>query len=562
MNLVTKLTSMIRRKQIAPSEKADSESSIDMSNDITTYIRCLFHDFRGPLNNISMAVDVLLGDTTQKSQDIETLQTIQKSCVFMSESLDGFLNLQNVQNTSDLIVLKYEPFNIVGLIKKVQYILLFNIIDKKIEIIYNIKPLPEWVIGDHKHIQHVLVNLLSNAVKFSSKSSKILIKLESEPIVNKKQKIIISVLDENTWISPEIKANLFQKYITSDSSRGTGLGLYICKKIIDLHGGTIIHENYRGRRGSDNELFALGTTGNLFTIELELEVCASGADSIISEKHPKNLQKSDSLVSAGNKALNTVLPYKKKTNSELLKETNKCNMLNITKSNNPKSLSKSNNPFDESGQDTDKGVHKSVIGVGWRPSVPTIQPLTVADSLEKSPSIEVRRPEMLGQKTEETQQLKCNEMCQVENVNKIKIFIIDDSDISRKFMQRMFEQNCDNIQLYQAEDGLDAILKLNNKIHEVNLIMLDNIMPNITGVLLSKILRGIQYKGLIFGITGNVLDADRDEFINAGANYVFTKPFNKEKFDKMLYFIQNNGYYIVPNGKIVESESGKLGWKI
>ena len=536
---------MTRRRQIAPSKKADNESSIDMSNDITTYIRCLFHDFRGPLNNISMAVDVLLGDTTQKSQDIETLQTIQKSCVFMSESLDGFLNLQNVKNTSDLIVLKYEPFNIVGLIKKVQYILLFNIIDKKIEIIYNIKPLPEWVIGDHKHIQHVLVNLLSNAVKFAQNNSKILIKLEAKPIFNKKQPITISVMDENTWIAPEIKAKLFQKYVTSDNHRGTGLGLYICKKIIELHGGTIVHENYRGRTGSDNDLFTSGITGNLFIIELELEVCASGADSIISEKHPQNLQKSDSLISAGNKALNAIIPYKlKKTNSELLlqKETNKCNMLNITESNhhltmeNPKSLSKSNKPFDESGSDLIPGVA----------------------SLRKS------EEELFGQDKNivDSQQPKYDEIRQTENVNIIKVFIIDDSELSRKLMQRMFEQNCENMKLYQAEDGLDAILKLNNKIHEVNLIMLDNIMPNITGVLLSKILRGIQYKGLIFGITGNGLDADRDEFMKAGANYVFTKPFNKEKFDKMLNFIQNNGYAIVPNGKIVESESGKLGWKI
>ena len=118
------------------------------------------------------------------------------------------------------------------------------------------------------------------------------------------------------------------------------------------------------------------------------------------------------------------------------------------------------------------------------------------------------------------------------------------------------------MKLYEAEDGLDAILKINSKIQYISLILMDNIMPNITGVLLSKILRGIGYNGLIFGITGNGLDEDREEFIKAGANFVFTKPFNKDKFDIMLCFIQKNGYDTVPNGKVVENVSGQLEWQI
>jgi CheY-like chemotaxis protein len=157
---------------------------------------------------------------------------------------------------------------------------------------------------------------------------------------------------------------------------------------------------------------------------------------------------------------------------------------------------------------------------------------------------------------------KSSDVRQAEPVKNVKVFIIDDSELSRKLMKRLFEQKCDNMKLYEAEDGLDAILKLNGRINSVNLILLDNIMPNITGVLLSKILRGIGYKGMIFGITGNGLDADREEFLTAGANYVFTKPFNMEKFNQMMYFIQNNGYETVPNGKIVETEAGKLVWAI
>ena len=522
MNLINKISNIVKRTKIAPQEQDTKESCIDVSDDITTYIRCLFHDFRGPLNNISMAVDVLLDSTAKTSPDFDTLKTIKDSCVFMSESLDGFLNLQNIQNSSELIELKYEPFHIVGLIKKVQYILMFNIINKKIEIKYSIKPIHEWVIGDHKHIQHVLINLLSNAVKFAQTNSKIIIRLEAKPIVNKKQRITISVIDENNWISPSIKTNLFQKYVTSDSVRGTGLGLYICRKIIELHGGTITHDNYRGRTGSDNEVFTMGISGNIFKIELDLEVCASGSDKAISDKNTQSVRYTIDRNSPDSSKHNEP---PKNNSALLLQQKNKHDMLKFTESS--QHLTSERRVVQSIKLPMDKSCHDNN--------------LLDSDSLTGTKSCDVR---------------------QVEPVKKVKVFIIDDSELSRKLMKRLFEQNCDNMKLYEAEDGLDAILKLNGRINCVSLILLDNIMPNITGVLLSKILRGIGYKGLIFGITGNGLDADRKEFLTAGANYVFTKPFNREKLDQMIYFIQNNGYEIVPNGKIVETEPGKLAWAI
>ena len=64
---------------------------------------------------------------------------------------------------------------------------------------------------------------------------------------------------------------------------------------------------------------------------------------------------------------------------------------------------------------------------------------------------------------------------------------------------------------------------------------------------------------LIIGITGNGIDKDRKEFEEAGADYIFTKPFNKEKFDKIMIFISDNGYESIEGCKIKE-RSNKLEW--
>ena len=60
--------------KITPKKIKDNESSVDISNDMTTYIRCLFHDFRGPLNNISLGVDVLLDSIDNHSDNFSVLK--------------------------------------------------------------------------------------------------------------------------------------------------------------------------------------------------------------------------------------------------------------------------------------------------------------------------------------------------------------------------------------------------------------------------------------------------------------------------------------------------------
>ena len=92
-----------------------------------------------------------------------------------------------------IIEIKYEPFNIVGLIKKVQHILIFNSIQKNIEVKYTTKKIKEWIIGDSKNIQHVIMNLLSNAIKFSLPNSIIHLELECINIVNQQQHILITI---------------------------------------------------------------------------------------------------------------------------------------------------------------------------------------------------------------------------------------------------------------------------------------------------------------------------------------------------------------------------------
>ncbi|MGH9977145.1 MAG: ATP-binding protein [Nitrososphaeraceae archaeon] len=91
------------------------------------------------------------------------------------------------------------------------------------------------LICDKNRVMQIISNLTSNAIKFSSNNGTITI---SKEVSNDNKSIVISVIDRGSGIDPEIFPRLFSKFSTS-SNHGTGLGLYICKNLVEAQGGRI-----------------------------------------------------------------------------------------------------------------------------------------------------------------------------------------------------------------------------------------------------------------------------------------------------------------------------------
>ena len=110
--------------------------------------------------------------------------------------------------------------------------------DKDIEVRFESKVKKASVMteGDRERIFQVISNLLSNAIKFTEKGEVVVV------LDEKDGQAIISVRDTGSGIAPEIYPNLFTKFATK-SEKGTGLGLFIAKNIVEAHGGKIWAEN-------------------------------------------------------------------------------------------------------------------------------------------------------------------------------------------------------------------------------------------------------------------------------------------------------------------------------
>jgi signal transduction histidine kinase len=99
--------------------------------------------------------------------------------------------------------------------------------------------------GDRGRLGQVLSNFISNAIKFTQEGNVdiSLEKLQDDNVV------VLSVKDTGSGIDPDIIPRLFTKFATM-SDKGTGLGLYISKNIIEAHDGRIWAENNRDRKGA------------------------------------------------------------------------------------------------------------------------------------------------------------------------------------------------------------------------------------------------------------------------------------------------------------------------
>jgi signal transduction histidine kinase len=102
------------------------------------------------------------------------------------------------------------------------------------------------IVADKHRINQVISNLLNNAIKFT-KQGHITISTEKERKYGKE--VIVKVKDSGSGIDPDIMSRLFTKFATK-SYTGTGLGLFICKSIVEAHGGKMWAENNRDSRGA------------------------------------------------------------------------------------------------------------------------------------------------------------------------------------------------------------------------------------------------------------------------------------------------------------------------
>jgi signal transduction histidine kinase len=225
------------------------------------------HELRTPIQPILGLAQVLKNQASDSSQ-IKFLDVILRNAKRLQKLQEDLLDVTRIESGS--MKLYKESFDLNEFI--------FNVLqdfrtqlkdDARIKLNYRSDG-DVWVIADKNRIIQVISNLLANAIKFTI-AGRILVELrmrKGKKIANSNQ-VIVSIKDEGPGIDPSIIPRLFTKF-ASKSAKGTGLGLFISKSIIEAHGGKIWAKNNkvsqrRSRVGGsgDGAIFSFSLPVNL-----------------------------------------------------------------------------------------------------------------------------------------------------------------------------------------------------------------------------------------------------------------------------------------------------------
>ncbi len=217
------------------------------------------HDLRSPFTSLIGYSEFLKDDLKDLSkEEIELFaNNINESAQTVFNLIENLLQWSRVQ--TGRIQIDPEIFDLHQLVISTVRLLGNNAVKKKIELVNNIQP-RTLVYADEQTIGSIIQNLVSNAIKFTPKEGKI----EISALPDKDEKIKVSVEDTGIGIKKEDVAKLFRidMHLTTEGTEkeeGSGLGLILCKELIEKNNGEIFVESEPGK--GSTFFFTLPTQG-------------------------------------------------------------------------------------------------------------------------------------------------------------------------------------------------------------------------------------------------------------------------------------------------------------
>ena len=238
-SVITQTVVAIERNDLEEHARAD-EARIERERFKTTFLRSVSHDLRTPLAGIQGNAEFLERnfDQVDKEERAALLSSMASDARWLAEMIDNLLNMTRVQDED--VPLDFQPEVVDDVIGDAVMHEMPYRGDHEIEVV----PPADVVLVpmDGRLIRQVLVNLIDNAVKHSAPSSRIRVSAEQEG-----ESMVFRVADNGGGIAPDRLETIFGRFVTSDegleAKGGMGLGLSICRAIVEAHGGTIVARN-------------------------------------------------------------------------------------------------------------------------------------------------------------------------------------------------------------------------------------------------------------------------------------------------------------------------------
>lgn len=246
------------------------------------FVANVTHELRTPVNGILGNTLELIGREADKDK-LKLLHLVERGCHDMNAIINNILDFSKLE--AGKFVLEPRRFHFRNMIEYVKGNHSNRIIEKGLDFSITVSPeIPEYIISDELRIVQVLNNLISNAYKFTSVGG-IHVEVVKTAVSGNRAELFFMVIDTGIGIAKEQQDKLFKSFTQVDASisrkyGGTGLGLNICKQLVELMGGTIHVESNAGK-------------GSIFSfhvwVELPEEECGKTGTSGLENIEEQNL---------------------------------------------------------------------------------------------------------------------------------------------------------------------------------------------------------------------------------------------------------------------------------
>jgi PAS domain S-box-containing protein len=243
INYIAMHDNITERKRLIKEIEFAKDAAETANKAKSEFLANMSHEIRTPMNAIIGFSDLLYNSIENKKQksQIDSIRTSSKNLLRI---INDILDLSKIE--AGKMQMLYEPVNLRASVKEIENMFMLKIKEKKLEFVLEYdESIPQTVIIDEIRLRQILFNLIGNSVKFTE-SGLVKLAIRKKENSESKDKIDLQIFVEDTGIGlPEEKQNTvfeaFNQQLGFNAKKygGTGLGLPITKRLIDIMGGTI-----------------------------------------------------------------------------------------------------------------------------------------------------------------------------------------------------------------------------------------------------------------------------------------------------------------------------------